>query len=123
MMEGARGFLSVISMIFFSLLLSAPKHHRLLFYPCDFVVVAKSSPLEPNIFNVSLALLLGALIKMQLVVVNGDKVISSVSTSEYVDQDGENYYNDGSDVEDVEVYHGYDSYDEENYDVLGTNDR
>ncbi|KAL4353739.1 hypothetical protein GQ457_06G032630 [Hibiscus cannabinus] len=87
-----------------SLLLSTPKHHQLLFFACDFVVVVKSSPLAGFImFNVITSVIIGSPkpkpCDHQDAAGRSDEFISSVPAFEYVNQ----------------VYRGYD-------DFLGTND-
>ncbi|KAG8477369.1 hypothetical protein CXB51_030610 [Gossypium anomalum] len=127
-MEGGGGFhalwflSSIPLVILLALLLSAPMHHELVFSTYDFIVVAKSCPLAR--FTVFYAIL--GIIN----IIIGSPDHQDAAGHEFnhpvldlgfvnIGAKEEKIYYEGSDVEIVQLYHGY---DEENDDTLGTED-
>ncbi|XWS77194.1 hypothetical protein CRYUN_Cryun01aG0240500 [Craigia yunnanensis] len=118
--------LSILLLIFFTLLFSVPKHHELLFSIYDFIVVAKSSRVAVFfMFNVIIIIVFVGSPKLSDHQGAAGELITSLPALEYdldakYEENDDNY--DGSDIEVLDEYHGYDGYDEENDDDLDTED-
>lgn len=126
-MEGGVGFpalwflSSIPLVILLALLLSAPMHHELVFSTYDFIVVAKSCPLARfTVFYAILGIINIIIGSPDHQDAAGHEFNHPVLDLGFVNIGAkEKIYYEGSDVEDVQLYHGY---NEENDDTLGTED-